>query len=114
MLGRLGLSSASSFSRSQVSGRRLRLAPTLPGDGTVPLLPQGDPVAGTYLFGVLEEASRSSDDPTGQSVTRGETGQVTCSQLVPSYTDHVIILSFKEIKYQTVVVKYFDNTIPNR
>lgn len=45
----------------------LGLAPTFPSDRPVSLLPQRHPITGTNLFGVLEKACRSGDDPTGQS-----------------------------------------------
>lgn len=53
---------------SQVCCRRLcvGLASAFPGYRPVSLLPERDPVTGTNLFGVLEEACRSGDDPTGQ------------------------------------------------
>lgn len=40
------------------------------GQGAVSLLPEGDPVAAADLFGVLEESSGASDDPTGQPAER--------------------------------------------
>lgn len=53
---------------SQIGARLLGVLAALPGDGAISLLPDGDAVTSADLFGVLEEARRTSDDATGQPV----------------------------------------------
>lgn len=55
-----------SASSSEVSCWHIHtgFAAPFPSDRSVSLLPQRHPIAGTDLFGVLEKASRTGDDPT--------------------------------------------------
>lgn len=55
--------------RSQIGARGVRVLATFPSDGAIPLFPEGDTVASTDLFDILEQASRASDDAAGQSLS---------------------------------------------
>lgn len=51
---------------SEVGGGTGGLLSPVASDGPASLLPDGEPVTGADLLGVLEKASRACDDATGQ------------------------------------------------